>query len=383
VGLYAVIIFNAEWVFEILTYGYSDFFADNWYKADTMVNVMNVGSFLRDTGTLVKPFSDFVPNVAFLRMLRMLKPLGRVKFLFPSKVVVKTVAAALQSMGPVISLVAFAMFFFGVAGIYIFGAKGELYYRCGVALETNDALRYYDPSNYHFDLNRGMQVMNCQIDMDRYREFLALRGQTALGNGKAPEEAQIDEPGRNLSQAIETMANFSNFSADASAAQKRRLLSSADSSNKVAVQIFNKATGVYDTNYSTFKVIKRVIEGESTCGQDQSIHVDNKLEERYIVNGLEMSASDFRNSPQFRGRYLWLGQRINGGEPHRRVRARARRSAEDGDGESSEFSVFRDVQCIVVHPPRICTYVDWSLEVLVLLVACISSGMLVGIQVLT
>jgi len=106
-----------EWCFEFCTYGYNDFFADNWYKADTIVNVMNWGSYVRDIGILGAPWKFFFPNIAFLRMLRFLKPMGRVKMLFPSKVVVKTVAAAMQSMGPVLSLVFFAMFFFGVAGI--------------------------------------------------------------------------------------------------------------------------------------------------------------------------------------------------------------------------------------------------------------------------
>ena len=135
VGFYASVIFNAEWLLEFLTFGYNEFFADNWYKSDTIVNVMNWGSYCRDIGVLSTPWSYFFPNIAFLRMLRFLKPLGRVKVLFPSKVVVKTVAAAMGSMGPVLALVGFAMFFFGIMGIYIFGAKGEMYYRCGVALE--------------------------------------------------------------------------------------------------------------------------------------------------------------------------------------------------------------------------------------------------------
>ncbi len=52
---------------------------------------------------------------------RFLKPLGRVKFLFASKVVVKTVAGAMASMGPVLGLVGFVVLLFGVAGVYLFG----------------------------------------------------------------------------------------------------------------------------------------------------------------------------------------------------------------------------------------------------------------------
>lgn len=360
VSLYAVIIFNAEWVFEFLTYGYNDFFADNWYKADTMVNVMNVGSYARDIGALSKPYSDFVPNVAFLRMLRMLKPLGRVEFLFPSKVVVKTVAAAMQSMGPVLSLVAFAMFFFGVAGIYIFGAKGELYFRCGVAMDTIDAFRYYDPRNYSFDLHRDMQVMDCTVDMDRYHEFLELRGRTVFGQGSVVpqgENQEVQEPAKNFSQAIETFANFSGNASATLLPSARRVLSSAIGKDAVAVQIYNEETGEYDTKQSTFQVKERVAEDEAACGQALGAHLNHKMEDIYIVDGVEMSAAEFRESAEFAGRYLWLGQPIPGEEDHRRARttARSNNGEEGAEEQSIGFGNFREVKCIVAHPPKICT----------------------------
>ena len=355
-----MIIFNAEWVFEFLTYGYNDFFGDNWYKADTMVNIMNVGSFARDSGALVKPFSDFVPNVAFLRMLRMLKPLGRVKFLFPSKVVVKTVAASMQSMAPVLSLVAFAMFFFGVAGIYIFGAKGELYFRCGVAMDVSDALRYYDPGNYAFDLHRGMQVMDCKVDMQRYHEFVELRGRTVLGHGLVvpPEENQVEEPAKNISQAVESMAIFSaNASAAGPPSSRRRQSSSSTGKNALAVQVYNKETGEYETNFSTFEVSERAVEEGSACGQASGANLNQKMEEIWVVDGMEMSATEFRASPQFSGRYLWMGSPIGGEETHRRrIGKIERRSVEEGAAEHTiGFGNFQDVKCIVAHPPKICT----------------------------
>ena len=43
VGLFASIIFNVEWLYEFLTYGYNEFFADNWYVGDTVVNILNWG----------------------------------------------------------------------------------------------------------------------------------------------------------------------------------------------------------------------------------------------------------------------------------------------------------------------------------------------------
>ncbi|MGB1600615.1 MAG: hypothetical protein ACPIOQ_48180, partial [Promethearchaeia archaeon] len=45
VGLFASIIFNVEWLYEFLTYGYNEFFADNWYVGDTVVNILNWGSY--------------------------------------------------------------------------------------------------------------------------------------------------------------------------------------------------------------------------------------------------------------------------------------------------------------------------------------------------
>jgi hypothetical protein len=73
--------------------------------SDTIVNFFNYGSYLKNAGILSEQVGLFLPNIAFLRLLRFLKPLGRVRALFASKVVVKTVAGALAGMPPVLALV--------------------------------------------------------------------------------------------------------------------------------------------------------------------------------------------------------------------------------------------------------------------------------------
>ena len=40
----------------------------------------------------------------------------------------------MASMGPVLALVSFVVLLFGVAGIYLFGRTGGLYYRCDRAM---------------------------------------------------------------------------------------------------------------------------------------------------------------------------------------------------------------------------------------------------------
>ena len=369
VGLFASIIFNVEWLYEFLTYGYNEFFADNWYVGDTVVNILNWGSYIRDSGIVGRPMADFLPNIAFLRMLRFLKPLGRIPLLFPSKVVVKTVAASMKSMAPVLALVGFALFFFGIMGIYIFGSKGEMYYRCGVALEPHDAIQFYDPGEYSFDPNRDMQVVNCTVDMDRYHEFLKLRGSPVLGT-------TLPVPAGNSSVAAETSANFSSNKSGAnvsittqpyaqeangsnmSNARRLRRLMSAEHSNSpphidVAIQYLDADTGKLATRQTTFGIITPESQTD-TC----------KAEEIFVVNGTEMSMAEFVQSEEFKGRYKWLGSPFEGGGgEHRR-----RREAAHGEKESivasegsehrvdhSEFTNFRDVRCIMQVPAKICS----------------------------
>eukprot|EP00282_Hemiselmis_andersenii_P042161 CAMPEP_0172056502 /NCGR_PEP_ID=MMETSP1043-20130122/5829_1 /TAXON_ID=464988 /ORGANISM="Hemiselmis andersenii, Strain CCMP441" /LENGTH=238 /DNA_ID=CAMNT_0012715933 /DNA_START=145 /DNA_END=858 /DNA_ORIENTATION=+ len=167
---YACIIFTIEWLIELFTLGTRDFFGSTWYLTDTVVNVLNWTSFFVELGVITKPLSNFLPNIAFIRMLRFLKPLARVEFLFASKVVVKTVAGAMASMGPVLALVGFVVLLFGVAGIYIFGRDGGLFYRCGVPVALGEALDFYDPLSYENEPLeiRGLNIKNCSVDMARY-----------------------------------------------------------------------------------------------------------------------------------------------------------------------------------------------------------------------
>ena len=118
-GFYACLIFTVEWVIELLAYGVRDFFAQGWYKGDTIVNLWNWGSYLVRSGVITGTLALIFPNIAFLRTLRFLKPLGRVKALFASKVVVKTVSEAIQSMAPVLSLLFFVILMFGIFGNHI------------------------------------------------------------------------------------------------------------------------------------------------------------------------------------------------------------------------------------------------------------------------
>ncbi len=83
---------------------------------DTIVNLWNWGSYLVRIGVLGGIFKLLFPNIAFLRTLRFLKPFGRVKALFASKVVVKTVSEAIAQMGPVLSLVGFMILLFSIMG---------------------------------------------------------------------------------------------------------------------------------------------------------------------------------------------------------------------------------------------------------------------------
>ena len=373
VGFWACIIFNAEWLFEFCTYGYNDFFADSWYKSDTIVNVMNWGSYVRDIGVLGAPFSYFVPNIAFLRMLRFLKPLGRVRVLFPSKVVVKTVAASMQSMGPVLSLVFFAMFFFGVMGIYVFGKDGVMYYRCGIALEPSEALSYYDPSTYQFSVEQGMQVVNCTIDMDRYREFLRLRGKRGeralLGQGAS--QPGPEQPPSYFREDIEALASDdssagSNPSSDGVGRQLLGLarwdmeLGAIEQQLQVEYQVGkNETTGEYVTETVTFSVKQK---------QDDCSAKDPEL---FFVNGVEMNADQFGLTKEFAGRYMWLGQ-PEGERRRRRVKDQTRRSEESSANmsakevigaesvnsptEHGEHGNFVEAACIVAQPPKICRY---------------------------
>lgn len=347
---------------------------------------MNWGSYVRDIGVLGAPFSYFVPNIAFLRMLRFLKPLGRVRVLFPSKVVVKTVAASMQSMGPVLSLVFFAMFFFGVMGIYVFGKNGVLYYRCGIALEPSKALSYYDPSTYQFSVDQGMQVVNCTIDMDRYREFLRLRGKwgdrALLGQG-APQPGP-EQPPSHFREVIDAMASDdsgagSNPYPDAvgrqllGLARWDRELGAIDHPLEVPYLVEkNETTGEYVTEMATFSIKQK---------QDDCSAKDPEL---YYVNGVEMNADQFGMTKEFAGRYMWLGQPFKqGGERRRRrVKDQARRSDEssanismskessanisakeeigaksvDSPTEHGEDGNFIEATCIVAQPPKICRY---------------------------
>lgn len=361
VGLYACIIFNTEWIFEFLTYGYNDFFADNWYKADTLVNLMNWGSFLRDRQILNSPVAYFFPNIAFLRMLRFLKPLGRVKLFFPSKVVVKTVAAAMQSMGPVLSLVGFALFFFGVAGIYIFGKAGDMYYRCGVAMYAPDAKTYYNASGYKFTLDRGMQVQDCTIDMARYHEFLRLLGKKVLGHESFPEDAE--EQHSNMSQVVESMANFS-VNASASAAGSRRRLFSTQKKwgtqrRSIEVMVLTAGNpenpGVFDTLKPTKLEIIVEEPSEDTC-PDTNNPNKGRPTETYVVDGEKMNLGGFLMSEAYKGRYLWLAQErlpLDGGR--RSGSWLEDRRNEKAHEEGPSFGNFDYTKCIVMQPPKICT----------------------------
>jgi hypothetical protein len=99
--------------------GARDFFAQGWYKGDTIVNLWNWGSYFVKIGVITGPLAYLFPNIAFLRTLRFLKPLGRVKSLFASKVVVKTVSEAIASMAPVLSLVSFMILLFSIMGNFV------------------------------------------------------------------------------------------------------------------------------------------------------------------------------------------------------------------------------------------------------------------------
>jgi hypothetical protein len=96
--------------------GARDFFSQGWYKGDTIVNLWNWGSYLVRIGVLTGFMRLVFPNIAFLRTLRFLKPFGRVKALFASKVVVKTVSEAIEQMAPVLSLVSFMILLFSIMG---------------------------------------------------------------------------------------------------------------------------------------------------------------------------------------------------------------------------------------------------------------------------
>ena len=101
-------------------------------------------------------------------MLRFLKPLGRIKALFSSKVVVKTVADAIGSMVPVFSLVCFFTLLFAIIGINLFGRRGLLQYKCGVPLTFENAT-YLIRTNAPASLN----YVNCSVNMNSFSQFLA------------------------------------------------------------------------------------------------------------------------------------------------------------------------------------------------------------------
>lgn len=155
---------------QVFSYGVSDFFADTWYQTDTFVNVMNWGSYAVSVNIIGGPLRFVFANIAFVRMLRFLKPLGRVRFLFPSKVVVKTVAGAMASMGPVLSLVGFAVLFFGIVGIFLFGKEGQLYYRCGNAFSHSAAAEFYDQKNYEQHARSLFLVAECHVNVAAFEK---------------------------------------------------------------------------------------------------------------------------------------------------------------------------------------------------------------------
>ena len=98
ISFYALVVYTAEWLIELFTLGTKDFFDSTWYVCDTIVNFFNYGSYFKAAGYLPHEAGLFLPNIAFLRLLRFLKPLGRVRALFASKIVVKTVAGALAGV---------------------------------------------------------------------------------------------------------------------------------------------------------------------------------------------------------------------------------------------------------------------------------------------
>jgi len=172
VSLCSCIVFNSEWLVGLLTVGYVEFFSDNWYRLDTAVNIMNWGSYLTEIQVFPYAVGLAFPNIAFLRMLRFLKPLGRIRVLLPSKVVVQTVKSAITSMAPVLALLAFALLFFGVVGIYLFGSLGQLYYRCGRALTIKEAFHFYNPEKYKSSPLNTINFKNCSVNMPLYQEYL-------------------------------------------------------------------------------------------------------------------------------------------------------------------------------------------------------------------
>ncbi len=166
-SLWACLIFSFELIFGILVYGVKEFFAQKWFIADTLATFFNWTSYAVSVGYLPQLFSFIFPNIGFIRMLRFLKPLGRMKALISSKIVVKTVADAIGSMIPVLSLVFFFTLLFAIIGINLFGKRGLLRYRCGIPLSSDEAMALLTP-----DAQNVLNYKDCLVNMDYYMQFL-------------------------------------------------------------------------------------------------------------------------------------------------------------------------------------------------------------------
>ena len=166
-ALWACLIFSFELLFGILVYGVKEFFAQKWFIADTLATFFNWTSYAVSVGYLPQLFSFIFPNIGFIRMLRFLKPLGRMKALISSKIVVKTVVDAIGSMIPVLSLVFFFTLLFAIVGINLFGRRGLLRYRCGIPLSSDEAIALLTPDAQNF-----LNFKDCLVNMDYYMQFL-------------------------------------------------------------------------------------------------------------------------------------------------------------------------------------------------------------------
>ena len=167
-ALWACLIFTFELVVGILVYGAIDFFSQKWYISDTIATFFNWTSYSVSMGYFPAFLSFIFPNISFIRVLRFLKPLGQIKALIASKIVVKTVADAIGSMMPVLSLVFFFTLLFAIVGINLFGRRGLLRYRCGIPFSLEDADAMLTP-----DAQNVLNFKNCTVNMNSYLTFMS------------------------------------------------------------------------------------------------------------------------------------------------------------------------------------------------------------------
>ena len=166
-NLWACLIFTFELVCGMMVYGIAGFFSQKWYIADAVATFFSWTSYAVTNGILPGFFSFIFPNISFVRMLRFLKPFGRIKALIDSKIVVKTVADAISSMFPVLSLVFFCTLLFAIVGINLFGRRGVLRYTCGLPLSLVEA-----DSLLSEEAQSVLNFRNCSVNMYYYTQFL-------------------------------------------------------------------------------------------------------------------------------------------------------------------------------------------------------------------